>query len=69
MLHAHLHDLQKSKGKTTTFGDLQRCGKIIRGQQKRENNANDVTYTKRRNIIKKKHVIDLTTNNKDVITK
>jgi len=35
----------------------------------RERHANNVSNIKRRNIIKKKHAIDLTTNNKDVITK
>jgi len=43
--------------------------KKIRGSNEREDNANIGTNTERRNIIKKKHVIDLTTNNKDVITK
>ena len=35
----------------------------------RERHANNVSDTKRRNIIKKKHAINLTTKHKGVITK
>lgn len=47
--------------------DLRR--KIEKLYESNERHSNNVSNIKRRNIIKKKHAIDLTTNNKDVISK
>ncbi len=60
--------LEKGREKATAFEAPQKSGKII-GDLMRERHANNVSDTKRRNIIKKKHAINLTTKHKGVITK